>query len=393
MLRRIALTLQFPLKTCVIPRFLPPALILPRRHLSASGIIKLVEHELESGQCDFATKQSLEAACTDLKSHLKDREDLDQFVQDLNNEKDMLELARLDIEELKQNIEHVIDSLTNLLIPCTDYDAENAVLEVVPGAGGQEASMFAEELFYMYLGCATEIGFNYEVTEVLRNTVGKQSKFSSSTGILKGTAIISGVNVFGHLKFESGVHRVQRVPVTGSKSDRLQTSTCSVAFLPQPRELKIVVPESELKYEYMKSSGAGGQSVNTTDSACRLIHLPSGTTVECQEERSQHKNKQKALIKLKNLLYQKEFNTMNEKVAKSRKLQIGTMNRNEKIRTYNFNRHMITDHRLGESRTVQNITAFLTGSYGYDLLEEFRSGLERIDRLDKLEEKIKLIDA
>ena len=129
MLRRIALTLQFPLKTCVIPRFLPPALILPRRHLSASGIIKLVEHELESGQCDFATKQSLEAACTDLKSHLKDREDLDQFVQDLNNEKDMLELARLDIEELKQNIEHVIDSLTNLLIPCTDYDAENAVLE------------------------------------------------------------------------------------------------------------------------------------------------------------------------------------------------------------------------------------------------------------------------
>ena len=128
MFRRIALTLQFPLKTCVIPRFYPAA-IPPRRHLSASGIIKLVEHELESGQCDFATKQSLESACTDLKSHLKDREDLDQFVQDLNNEKDMLELARLDLEELKQNIEVVIDSLTNLLIPCTDYDAENAVLE------------------------------------------------------------------------------------------------------------------------------------------------------------------------------------------------------------------------------------------------------------------------
>merc|ERR1712142_787954 len=269
------------------------------------------------------------------------------------------------------------------------HDDENALLEVVPGAGGQEASLFAEEIFNLYLKFCESEGCRIEVVEVVKNSVSKNSKAVSNTGIIKGVARILGEGdtgqVFRLLKFESGVHRVQRVPVTGTKSDRLQTSTCSVAVLPEPRTISIVINEKDLKWEFMRASGAGGQGVNTADSAVRLTHIPTNMVVESQEERAQAQNKKRALKKLKTLMYQQDWGAQQKKVTSSRKLQIGNMNRNEKIRTYNFNRHMISEHRLSQSTTVPNIQEWLSGNLGFEVLDKFREELEVTDRHDRLE--------
>ena len=213
------------------------------------------------------------------------------------------------------------------------------MLEVVPGAGGQEASLFAVEIFNFYLNYCQTRGCEVEVVELTKTKV-TSSKTLTSTGIVKGVArvVSDSLPVFRLLKFESGVHRVQRVPVTGTKADRLQTSTCSIAVLPEPRDIRVEVGERDLKWEFMRASGAGGQGVNTADSAVRLTHLPSGTVVESQEERAQAQNKKRALKKLENILYKVQWEAGQRKVASSRKLQVGNMNRNEKIRTYNFNR-------------------------------------------------------
>ena len=213
------------------------------------------------------------------------------------------------------------------------------MLEVVPGAGGQEASLFAEEIFNFYLNYCQTRGCEVEVVELTKTKV-TSSKTLTSTGIVKGVArvVSDSLPVFRLLKFESGVHRVQRVPVTGTKADRLQTSTCSIAVLPEPRDIRVEVRERDLKWEFMRASGAGGQGVNTADSSVRLTHLPSGTVVESQEERAQAQNKKRALKKLENILYKVQWEADQRKVASSRKLQVGNMNRNEKIRTYNFNR-------------------------------------------------------
>ena len=224
-------------------------------------------------------------------------------------------------------------------MPSEKYDDENAMLEVVPGAGGQEASLFAEEIFNFYINYCQSRGCEVEVVELTKTKV-TSSKTLTNTGIVKGVArvVSDSLPVFSLLKFESGVHRVQRVPVTGTKADRLQTSTCSMAVLPEPRDIRVEVSEKDLKWEFMKASGAGGQGVNTADSAVRLTHLPSSTVVESQEERAQAQNKKRALKKLQNILYQAQWEADQKKVSSSRKLQVGNMNRNEKIRTYNFNR-------------------------------------------------------
>ena len=274
-------------------------------------------------------------------------------------------------------------------VPAEKHDDENALIEVVPGAGGQEASLFAEEIFNFYLGYCESKGCQVELVELAKNSVSKNTKVVSNNGITKGVVRVlaeGGTNqVFRLLKFESGVHRVQRVPVTGTKSDRLQTSTCSVAVLPEPRTVKVVLNERDLKWEFMRASGAGGQAVNMTDSAVRLTHIPTNTSVESQEERAQAQNKQRALKKLSSLLYQQEWGKEQLKVATSRKLQVGSMNRNEKIRTYNFHRHMVTDNRLSQSRTVPSIQQWFTGSMGYDILDRFREELELVDMSDRLE--------
>merc|ERR1719221_1817169 len=195
------------------------------------------------------------------------------------------------------------------------------MLEVVPGAGGQEASLFAEEIFNFYLNYCQTRGCEVEVVELTKTKV-TSSKTLTSTGIVKGVAqvVSDSLPVFRLLKFESGVHRVHRVPVTGSKADRLQTSTCSVAVLPEPKSINININEKDLKWEFMRSSGAGGQGVNTADSAVRLTHLPTNLVVESQEERAQHQNKKRALKKLKTLMFQRDWGKQQEKTASSRKL-------------------------------------------------------------------------
>jgi len=358
---------------------------------SPANLYKLIENKLSSDDFSqtFASKQSLREAYTEIKKCEKDLHELRSLIDNPHTEQDMLDLATQEIESLNQAMMGFTEKVKELIIPDPQYDAENAIIEVVPGAGGLEANMFAEEIFLMYVKYVTELGFTMEGLDVAKSVVGKQSKFSSSTGITKGVVTVSGVDVFGQLKYESGVHRVQRVPVTGSKADRLHTSTCSVAILPKLRHINIELRDSELKYDFMRAKGAGGQGVNTTDSACRITHLPTGISVESQEERSQIQNKKNAYIKLKNILYQQKFIAMMSKEGKSRKEQIGNMDRNEKIRTYNFNRNMVTDHRLGQSKTVPNIVAFLSGDYGFSLLHQFYQSLELKRRDEIFEEMLK----
>jgi len=324
---------------------------------------------------------------THLKTKLAEHEELGLMIK--STDKELSEMAAADVEVVEDSIEELFEEITDYLVPPEEHDNENALIEVVPGAGGQEASLFAEEIFNLYLRYCENQGCQVEVVEFVKNTVSKNTKVISNTGIIKGVARVlaeGGTNqVFRLLKFESGVHRVQRVPVTGSKADRLQTSTCSVAVLPEPKTIKIDINERDLKWEFMRASGAGGQGVNTADSAVRLTHLPTNIVVESQEERAQYQNKKRALKKLKTLMYQQDWGKQQEKTATSRKLQMGNMNRNEKIRTYNFNRHMISEHRLSTSTTVPNIQDWLLGNMGFDILEKYREGLEVMDRRDRLD--------
>jgi len=322
-----------------------------------------------------------------LKSNLAEFDELETMKK--SSDKELAEMAAADMEAVGETIEELVDEITYELVPPEQHDDENALLEVVPGAGGQEASLFAEEIFNFYLGYCESQGCQVEVVEYIKNAVSKSTKVVTNTGIVKGVARVLGEGgtnqVFRLLKYESGVHRVQRVPVTGSKADRLHTSTCSVAVLPEPRTVNIVINEKDLKWEFMRASGAGGQGVNTADSAVRLTHIPTNIVVESQEERAQAQNKSTAMKKLKSLMYQQEWGKEQQKVSSSRKLQVGTMNRNEKIRTYNFHRHMISDHRVSQSTTVPSIQQWLAGSLGYDLLDRLRQDLEQVDRTDRLD--------
>jgi len=339
--------------------------------------------------CEVYENQGSEVvhSFTRLKTKLAEHKELGMMIE--STDKELSEMAAADVKVVEDNIEELFEEITDILVPPEEHDNENALIEVVPGAGGQEASLFAEEIFNLYLGYCENQGCQVEVVEFVKNTVSKNTKVVANTGIIKAVARVlaeGGTNqVFRLLKFESGVHRVQRVPVTGSKADRLQTSTCSVAVLPEPRSINIEINEKDLKWEFMRASGAGGQGVNTADSAVRLTHLPTNLVVESQEERAQHQNKKRALQKLKTLMFQRDWGKQQEKTASSRKLQMGNMNRNEKIRTYNFNRHMISEHRLSQSTTVPNIQEWMSGNMGFDVLDKYREGLELMDRRDRLD--------
>jgi len=322
-----------------------------------------------------------------LKVKVNEHKELEALSKCSSSDSELRVLAVADIKKVDEEIEDLFQNLVDELVPGESYDLENAMLEVVPGAGGQEASLFAEEIFNFYLGFCQSKGCQVEIVEYTKNSgASKNSKATTSNGIVKAVArILSDEPVFSLLKFESGVHRVQRVPLTGTKADRLQTSTCSVAVLPEPRAVTLNLSASDLKWEFMRASGAGGQGVNTTDSAVRLTHLPSGQTVESQEERSQVQNKKRALVKLQRLLYQQAWTAQQGSLAASRKLQVGSMNRNEKIRTYNYNRHMVTEHRLGQSTTFPSIQLWLAGSLGYQVLDNYRHNLHLLDREDRLD--------
>ncbi|XP_013175878.1 PREDICTED: peptide chain release factor 1-like, mitochondrial [Papilio xuthus] len=281
--------------------------------------------------------------------------------QDDEMKKLIKEEAQLYLKRIKE-IDNELQSI--LLEP---YLTEGGVMvEVVAGAGGQEAMLFARELFFLYESYANYKDWEVDIASLEPSDIG---------GIRKGSMLINGFGVPELMRMEAGVHRVQRIPVT-EKAGRIHTSTVSVAVLPQPNEVELDIPDRDLTIETKRASGAGGQHVNTTDSAVRILHIPTGTVVECQEGRSQIKNKQIAMQKLRTLLLQKQLEEQSSKINSERKSQVGSMNRNEKIRTYNYPQDRVTEHRDGGG-SLHNLKGFMEGG---EPLEQLQTSLLRHQR-------------
>ncbi len=280
----------------------------------------------------------------------------DKKVRDSSDDEELVELAEAELEELIPEMEQAEEEARLMLTPKDPNDKKNAIMEIRAGTGGDEAALFAADLYRMYSKFIEQKGWKLDVMNSNPTGVGgfKEIIFS-----------IEGKDVYGTLKFESGVHRVQRVPVTES-SGRIHTSAASVAVLPEAEEVDISINPNELKVDVFRSSGPGGQSVNTTDSAVRVTHIPTGMVVTCQDEKSQLKNKNKALKVLRARLLDKVEREHQSKMASERKAMVGTGDRSEKIRTYNFPQSRVTDHRIG--LTLHSLESILNGDLS-DIVE------------------------
>ena len=300
------------------------------------------------------------------------QQNLREAHQIANDETDaeLIELAQAETEELASQLPEEEHKLKLLLLPKDTDDSRNAILEVRAGTGGDEAALFASDLFGMYQRFAAKYGWRFEVMEVSETGIG---------GYKEATANISGQDVFARLKFESGVHRVQRVPETET-GGRIHTSAATVAVLPEAQDVDIEINENDLRVDVFRASGPGGQSVNTTDSAVRITHLPTGIIVSQQDEKSQHKNRAKAMKILRARLYDAERARQQAERAASRKGQVGSGDRSERIRTYNFPQGRVTDHRI--NLTLYKLDKILAG----ESLEEVVDALAAEDQAARLAE-------
>ena len=293
----------------------------------------------------------------------------------LNEAKEMLEsgdeelreLAKMELSDLEDKIPEMESQLKILLLPKDPNDDKNVILEVRAGTGGEEAALFAQDLLRMYLRYAERRGWKAEIMDANDTGIG---------GIKEASVLIKGKGAYSRLKYESGTHRVQRVPETES-SGRIHTSAATVAVLPEVDDVEVEINPNDVRVDVYRSSGNGGQCVNTTDSAVRLTHIPSGLVVTCQDEKSQIKNKEKAFKVLRSRLYDLKLQEQNDEISAERRSQVGSGDRSERIRTYNFPQGRVTDHRIG--MTIYKLDGFLDGE-----IDEIVDGLITSDQAEKM---------
>jgi len=313
---------------------------------------------------ELSELEPIEARIAELRAAEQSRAEAETMLAD----PEMKSLAEAELETLKQQLPDLEFSLRLALLPKDEMDDRSAILEIRPAAGGDEAGLFAAELFQAYQKYAGLHGWKFEVLEYGESELG---------GLKEGIAEITGKSVFSKLKFESGVHRVQRVPATETQG-RIHTSTVTVAVLPEAEEVDVEVNESDLRIDVYRASGAGGQHVNKTESAVRITHVPTGIVVAMQEERSQHKNRAKAMKILRARMYEQQRASLHASRAENRKSQVGTGDRSERIRTYNFPQGRVTDHRI--NLTLYKIEKVMAG----EALDEVIEALIAEDQAAKL---------
>ena len=306
---------------------------------------------------EYSELEPLKKAINDWKNFLSETDELNEIISDTSSDEEMINLAKNEFEELKEKIIGVEESIQLMLLPKDKADSNDVILEIRAGTGGDEAAIFAGDLYRMYQRYSDLNQWKTQIMALSDGDVGGYKEIIIS---------ISGENVFSKLKFESGVHRVQRVPATES-SGRIHTSAATVAVLPEPEDVDVEIQDKDLRIDVFRASGPGGQSVNTTDSAVRITHLPSGIVVSQQDEKSQHKNKAKAMKILRARLYEAERDKQLKERAEDRKGQVGSGDRSERIRTYNYPQGRVTDHRI--NLTLHKLETILEGQDLIGLIE------------------------
>ena len=327
----------------------------------------LLEKELSSGDIDkkkFAEKSKDYADLNEIIGEIKeyytfdqDKKDLEKIIDDTGSDKDIKELANKELKELIKINEKNEKKIKLFLLPKDDADKKNAIIEIRAGTGGLEASLFASDLFKMYEKVSHKKKWSLELISISKSEAG---------GLKEVIASIKGKNIYSTLKYESGVHRVQRVPDTETQG-RVHTSAATVAVLPEAEDVDVKIEEKDLRIDVFRSSGPGGQSVNTTDSAVRITHIPTGIVVSQQDEKSQIRNKEKGLKILRSRIYELERQKREDERSKDRKSKIGTGDRSERIRTYNFPQGRVTDHRI--NLTLHKLDDFLEGEIFDEMIE------------------------